>query len=117
MTNNLASINGQTSDGEVTSHGFDFAWTAASKSIIQQLSEVNSSTAEDIMVFPMPASTDEWDPDPIIELIETIEDLNDEELIQAVAESRRQIREGDVLTYEELLEELGFTEEELSDES
>jgi hypothetical protein len=115
MTINLASMDeiNQTSDSEVAPFT---AWTTASKSM--QSSEVNSFTAViTLLQTPGFGSTDQWDSESVIELIETIEDLQDEELIQAVAEARQQIREGDVLTYEELLEELGFTEEELSDES
>jgi hypothetical protein len=115
MTINLASLDeiNQTNDSEVI---LCAAWTTASKSM--QLSEVDSFTAIiTLLQTPGFGSTDQLDSDSIIELIETIEDFQDEELMQAVAEARRQIREGDVLTYEEFLEELGFTEEELSDES
>jgi len=47
------------------------------------------------------------------EFIETIEILSDKNLMKSIRKSDRDIREGRVLTFKELLKELGFNEKEI----
>jgi hypothetical protein len=53
----------------------------------------------------------------LVELLETFRDLNNEEYMAAIAEAREDIRQGRTLTHQQLLDELGFTTEELHDEA
>ncbi len=52
----------------------------------------------------------------ILEELETVRELNDKEYLAGIAEAREDIQLGRTLTLEELDQELGFTEEELSAE-
>jgi len=47
------------------------------------------------------------------EFIETIEILSDKNLMKGIRKSDRDIREGRVLTFKELLKELGLNEKEI----
>ena len=47
------------------------------------------------------------------EFIETIEILSDKNLMKSIRKSDRDIREGRVLTFKELLKELGLNEKEI----
>ena len=52
----------------------------------------------------------------LIELLETVDDLEDKEYLSSIAEAREDIRVGRILSLEELDKELGFSAEELGAE-